>query len=117
MLDMGFKDDIFKICESIDNSQQPRQTLMFSATFPQDVQDIARHLLQDYVFITVGRPGGANLDIIQKILLLQQCDKRQKLMDILKENREWESFVGFGCVCCFLLGWFSSSLVYVSFEL
>ena len=45
-----------------------RQTLMFSATFPRAIRDLAKDFLADnYVFLTVGRVGGTTSDITQKV--------------------------------------------------
>ena len=40
-----------------------RQTMMFSATFPSEIQRLAGDFLRDYVFLAVGRVGGAAQDI------------------------------------------------------
>jgi superfamily II DNA/RNA helicase len=42
-----------------------RQTLMFSATFPKEIQRLAADFLRDYVFLAVGRVGQAANDIKQ----------------------------------------------------
>ena len=39
---------------------------MFSATFPDDVQGLARRHLHDYIFINTGVIGGTNPDVIQE---------------------------------------------------
>jgi ATP-dependent RNA helicase DDX5/DBP2 len=75
MLDMGFEKDIRKIISKIPHPE--RQTLMFSATWPKDVQMIAR----DYCYhepctVRIGRDenmaGGltVNKDISQEIKVL-----------------------------------------------
>lgn len=87
MLDMGFRPDINKI---IRNHGMPgnteRQTLMFSATFPEEIQKMAREHLHDYIFVTVGRVGGANTDISQTIYKVPRNEKRDKLISILNEG-------------------------------
>jgi len=56
MLDMGFEPDIRKIVETFDMpGTGRRQTMMFSATFPKEIQVLASEFLFDYVFLTVGR--------------------------------------------------------------
>ena len=45
-----------------------RQTLMFSATFPKEIQMLARDFLKDYVFLAVGRVGSTSENITQKIV-------------------------------------------------
>ena len=58
MLDMGFEQDIRRI---IDGEGMPargtRQTLMFSATFPDEIRKIAHDFLHEYVRVEVGQPG------------------------------------------------------------
>lgn len=60
-----------------------RQTLMFSATFPRDIQILARDFLKDYVFLSVGRVGSTSENITQKIEYVEEEDKRSVLLDIL----------------------------------
>ena len=81
MLDMGFEPDVRRILEyltedSISASLSlltvvPRQTLMFSATFPKSVRNLARDFLaDDYVFVKVGRVGSTTDNITQRVLSL-----------------------------------------------
>lgn len=84
MLDMGFEPQIRRIVEGEDMpSVQGRQTLMFSATFPRDIQMLARDFLKDYVFLSVGRVGSTSENITQKIEYVEDADKRSVLLDIL----------------------------------
>ena len=52
MLDMGFEPQIRRIVEQEDMSTE-RQTFMFSATFPREIQRLAADFMRDYVFLTV----------------------------------------------------------------
>ncbi|MCJ1229982.1 DEAD-box ATP-dependent RNA helicase, partial [Toensbergia leucococca] len=84
MLDMGFEPQIRRIVEGEDMpTVQGRQTLMFSATFPRDIQMLARDFLKDYVFLSVGRVGSTSENITQKIEYVEDPDKRSVLLDIL----------------------------------
>ena len=84
MLDMGFEPQIRRIVEGEDMpSVQDRQTLMFSATFPRDIQMLARDFLKDYIFLSVGRVGSTSENITQKIEYVEDPDKRSVLLDIL----------------------------------
>lgn len=84
MLDMGFEPQIRRIVEGEDMpSVQGRQTLMFSATFPRDIQMLARDFLKDYVFLSVGRVGSTSENITQKVEYVEDSDKRSILLDIL----------------------------------
>ncbi|KAE8440825.1 DEAD-box ATP-dependent RNA helicase [Mollisiaceae sp. DMI_Dod_QoI] len=84
MLDMGFEPQIRRIVEGEDMpGVQSRQTLMFSATFPRDIQMLARDFLKDYVFLSVGRVGSTSENITQKVEYVEDMDKRSVLLDIL----------------------------------
>lgn len=84
MLDMGFEPQIRRIVEQEDMpGVQGRQTLMFSATFPRDIQMLARDFLKDYVFLSVGRVGSTSENITQKVEYVEDPDKRSVLLDIL----------------------------------
>ena len=84
MLDMGFEPQIRRIVEGEDMPNvQDRQTLMFSATFPRDIQLLARDFLKDYVFLSVGRVGSTSENITQKVEYVEDHDKRSVLLDIL----------------------------------
>lgn len=84
MLDMGFEPQIRRIVEQEDMpGVQGRQTLMFSATFPRDIQMLARDFLKDYVFLSVGRVGSTSENITQSVEYVEDIDKRSVLLDIL----------------------------------
>lgn len=84
MLDMGFEPQIRRIVEGEDMPPtNARQTLMFSATFPRDIQMLARDFLKDYIFLSVGRVGSTSENITQKVEYVEDIDKRSVLLDIL----------------------------------
>ncbi|ODM24179.1 ATP-dependent RNA helicase ded1 [Aspergillus cristatus] len=84
MLDMGFEPQIRRIVEGEDMPRvDDRQTLMFSATFPRDIQMLARDFLKDYVFLSVGRVGSTSENITQRVEYVEDHDKRSVLLDIL----------------------------------
>jgi ATP-dependent RNA helicase DDX3X len=61
-----------------------RQTLMFSATFPKEIQRLAQDFLHDYLFLAIGRVGSTVSNIIQRLVLVQsEQDKRSALVDLL----------------------------------
>lgn len=77
MLDMGFSEDIMKIVKKLPTQ---RQTIMFSATMPPKIQELARTILQDpqEVKIAVSKPNEA---ITQAAYV---CTEVQK-MGLIKE--------------------------------
>lgn len=83
MLDMGFEPQIRRIVEQADMPVEGRQTLMFSATFPIEIQRLAGDFLDDYVFLAVGRVGSTTDNITQRVELVEEQDKHSVLLDIL----------------------------------
>ncbi|CAL1582562.1 unnamed protein product [Knipowitschia caucasica] len=84
MLDMGFEPQIRRIVEQ--DTMPPkgiRQTMMFSATFPKEIQILARDFLDDYIFLAVGRVGSTSENITQKVVWVEEGDKRSFLLDLL----------------------------------
>lgn len=56
MFDLGFEPQITRI---VDNVRPTRQTVMFSATFPKNVENLARRILTNPAEILVGSRGQA----------------------------------------------------------
>ncbi|XP_073137914.1 DEAD-box ATP-dependent RNA helicase 37-like [Henckelia pumila] len=89
MLDMGFEPQIRKIVEQMDMPPPGlRQTLLFSATFPKEIQRMASDFLSNYVFLAVGRVGSSTDLILQRVEYVLETDKRSHLMDLLHAQRE-----------------------------
>ncbi|XP_056883902.1 probable ATP-dependent RNA helicase DDX4 [Takifugu flavidus] len=88
MLDMGFEPDMRRLVGTPGMpSKENRQTLMFSATFPEDIQRLARDFLRvDYLFLTVGIVGGACTDVEQTFVKVTKFCKREQLLDIVKST-------------------------------
>ena len=89
MLDMGFEPQIRAIVEGADMTPVgERQTLMFSATFPADIQHLARDFLADYIFLSVGRVGSTSENITQRVLYVENQDKKSALLDLLSASND-----------------------------
>ncbi|XP_068607520.1 probable ATP-dependent RNA helicase DDX17 isoform X3 [Brachionichthys hirsutus] len=83
MLDMGFEPQIRKIVEQI---RPDRQTLMWSATWPKDVRQLAEDFLKDYIQINVGALElSANHNILQIVDVCMENEKDQKLFQLMEE--------------------------------
>lgn len=81
-LDMGFEPQIRKICSQI---RQDRQTLMFSATWPQDVRNLAATFQRDFVRVHVGSEDlVANNDVRQHIIAVDEREKMTKAAEVLR---------------------------------
>lgn len=63
-----------------------RQTLMFSATFPDSIQRLAGKYLHEYIFLAIGQVGGASKDVKQNVFEVSKFKKREKLMEILNSG-------------------------------
>jgi len=83
MLDMGFEPQIRQL---IDACREDRQTLMWSATWPQDVRELAKDFLHKPVQLSVGSTElRANPDIRQLIDVVNTADKFERLKHLLKK--------------------------------
>uniref|UniRef100_A0A4W3I4K6 RNA helicase n=1 Tax=Callorhinchus milii TaxID=7868 RepID=A0A4W3I4K6_CALMI len=83
MLDMGFEPQIRKI---VDQIRPDRQTLMWSATWPKEVRQLAEDFLRDYVQINVGALElSANHNILQIVDVCQETEKDLKLLHLMEE--------------------------------
>jgi len=82
MLDMGFEPQIKKIVEQI---RPDRQTLMFSATWPKEVQRLAAEYQHDLIQVTIGSLElTANTSITQIVEVCSEFEKRGKLVKHLE---------------------------------
>ncbi len=75
MLDMGFIPDIEKICKLIPTK---RQTLLFSATFPKDIQRLAKSFQKDPMKIEVSSPTNAAKTVTQHVVKLPSNDAKAR---------------------------------------
>lgn len=84
MLDMGFEPQIRKLVEQMEMPPPGvRQTLLFSATFPTEIQRLASDFLSNYIFLAAGKVGSSTDLITQKVEFVQEIDKRRHLMSTL----------------------------------
>ncbi|EGV62503.1 RNA-dependent ATPase [Yamadazyma tenuis] len=85
MLDQGFEKDIKTIISTLPSE---RQTLMFTATWPVEVQNLASSFLKNPVKITLGNISNelnANKRITQIVEVINPYDKERKLSDLLRK--------------------------------
>ncbi|XP_037941839.1 ATP-dependent RNA helicase p62-like [Teleopsis dalmanni] len=81
MLDMGFEPQIRKILGQI---RPDRQILMWSATWPKEVRQLAEDFLGDYIQINIGSLElAANHNIRQLVDVCDESDKGVKLKELL----------------------------------
>jgi ATP-dependent RNA helicase DDX5/DBP2 len=84
MLDMGFEPQIRKVVSQI---RPDRQTLLWSATWPKEIQRMARDFCrEDPVKVTIGSEElSTNPDITQQIEVVGEFEKRDRFMSWIKE--------------------------------
>ncbi|MFC6996757.1 DEAD/DEAH box helicase [Rufibacter roseus] len=83
MLDMGFIHDVRKV---IDKIPTDRQTLLFSATMPQEIQKLSSSILRDPVYVEVTPVSSTAEKIEQKVYFVDKMEKRALLKHLLKEG-------------------------------
>ncbi len=85
MFDMGFEPQVMKIVNTI---RPDRQTLLFSATFPQKMDALARKILNRPLEITVGGRSVVAKEIDQRVEVRTEETKFLRLLEILGEMGE-----------------------------
>jgi len=83
LVDLGFEDDIKEV---FDHFKDQRQTLLFSATMPQKIQNFAKNALVKPVTVNVGRAGAANLDVIQEVEYVKEDARIIYLLECLQKT-------------------------------
>ena len=89
MLDMGFQEDIMQI---IDKMPRERQTLLFSATYPEEIQDISLSIQNAPVDIRVEDPVEEN-KIKQIFYEIDRDERTEKLIALIHHYRPQSSVV------------------------
>ncbi|MGA2815098.1 MAG: DEAD/DEAH box helicase [Xanthobacteraceae bacterium] len=83
MLDMGFIHDIRKIVAKL---PAKRQTLMFSATMPHAITELAAQMLHDPARVAV-TPAASTVDRVeQRVIRVDRAAKAAVLVDVLKRE-------------------------------
>lgn len=83
MLDMGFIHDVKKIISKL---PKVRQTLLFSATMPNDIASLANALLKEPVRVEVTPESTTVEKIDQRLLLVDRSNKSLLLASLLKDR-------------------------------
>ena len=80
MLDMGFLDDVKRIFEAFNG---PHQTMLFSATMPRPVVELAGTILKDPVNITTSIAESTNNDIEQLFFVIQDSERIDAIVRLI----------------------------------
>ncbi len=91
MLDMGFIDDIQTITSYLPNRYQ---TLMFSATMPNSIRQLAKKILRDPVQISLSMSTPAE-GVEQKAYFVPEDQKVKLITHILAERKHYDSIIIF----------------------
>ena len=84
MLDMGFIRDIRKIVAKL---PAQRQTLMFSATMPEDIAELGRQMLKDPAKVSVTPQATTVERIAQRIIHVDRGSKPKMLSDLIQQEK------------------------------
>ncbi|RNA26298.1 putative ATP-dependent RNA helicase DDX46 [Brachionus plicatilis] len=80
MFDMGFEPQVNKILENV---RPDRQTVMFSATFPKKMEDLARKALHKPIEVSVGGRSVVCKEVEQHVVVIDEHKKYLKLLELL----------------------------------
>jgi ATP-dependent RNA helicase RhlE len=82
MLDMGFIHDVKRVMEKLPDE---RQTLLFSATMPEDITKLAKRFLTEPVRVEVTPPATTVEKIDQSLFHVDKVNKRKLLLHLLED--------------------------------
>ena len=91
MLDMGFIDDILDVAAFL---PQKRQTLLFSATYPDSIKHLAGELLNNPRQIEAAPPNLAADGVTQMVYRVERLRKRELLSGLIKKEH-WRQVMVF----------------------
>ncbi|MBP3310681.1 MAG: DEAD/DEAH box helicase [Butyricicoccus sp.] len=90
MLDMGFINDVKRIVEHL---PRRRQTLLFSATMPEEIAELANDLLFKPVRVSI-TPAATPVELIEQgVYFAEKAEKRELLKAILRERNVPQTLV------------------------
>ncbi|GHV07790.1 DEAD-box ATP-dependent RNA helicase RhpA [Campylobacterota bacterium] len=90
MLDMGFLDDIKEIFKFL---PQERQTLMFSATMPAPIKELAQRILRDPVSVKVTAEETTNKDIAQQYHVIEEYERDDAILRLIDSEEPSRSII------------------------
>jgi ATP-dependent RNA helicase DDX46/PRP5 len=87
MFDLGFEPQIARI---LGNIRPDRQTIMFSATFPPQIQKLAVKILNNPIEIAVGKRNKLNPNITAHVEVVEESKKLLRLLELLGEYTQYD---------------------------
>jgi ATP-dependent RNA helicase RhlE len=85
MMDMGFWPDVRRIVASLPDSAA-RQTLLFSATMPEEVMKLADEVVRDAKYVQIGSAGGPAKSITHTVETVPAAEKTEWLAKFLRRT-------------------------------
>ncbi len=83
MMDMGFWPDVRRIVQTL---PQVRQTLLFSATMPDDVMRLVNEVVRDAKYVQIGSAGGPAKSITHAVQSVAASEKTEWLARFLRQT-------------------------------
>ena len=90
MLDMGFIHDIRTIVAKL---PKQRQTLLFSATMPREIADLAAQMLRDPARVAVTPVASTQERVDQRVILVDKPAKSALLIEVLRNEVTGQTLV------------------------
>ena len=85
MMDMGFWPDVRRIVQTLPDSAA-RQTLLFSATMPEEVMKLADEVVRDAKYVQIGSAGGPAKSITHTVESVPAAEKTEWLAKFLRRT-------------------------------
>ena len=85
MMDMGFWPDVRRIVQTLPDSAA-RQTLLFSATMPEEVMKLADEVVRDAKYVQIGSAGGPAKSITHTVEAVPAAEKTEWLAKFLRRT-------------------------------
>jgi ATP-dependent RNA helicase RhlE len=92
MLDMGFLPDISRILNLL---PKERQSLMFSATFSEDIKKLSQRFLTNPLLIEVARRNQTNDNVAQQVYRVESAEAKRHAVAQLVRDRKLEQVIVF----------------------
>ncbi|MFH1155312.1 MAG: DEAD/DEAH box helicase [Pseudomonadota bacterium] len=90
MLDLGFSQEISEILDLV---PKKRRTMLFSATYTQQIRELAKAMLEDPDYIEVTPSNTAAESVVQKLHLVDRADKRALLAHLIIKGQWTQTLV------------------------
>ncbi|ORT51125.1 RNA helicase [Vibrio sp. qd031] len=88
MLSLGFTDELTQLLDSL---PKQKQTLLFSATFPEQVQSLTQHLLTDPVEVQLQSDDEST--VVQRVFNVNKGEKTAVLAHLIKQHKWRQALV------------------------